>query len=112
MSVAIRARKSDGYDIIKSNTNAGYGYVYAWAELIDYETNNEADQIYDFDDFFFEKVKHLYGWLENKNDDVQNGAIDALMTLEQSNWKYARDIMNAEIAIIGDLGIDIESEYV
>lgn len=111
MTTKVRARESDGYDNVKAISNAGYGYVYAWAGLIDTEIDTDGDKIDDFDKFFYDKVYQLYGWLEEQDDDVQNGAIDALTTLEQNDWDYARSIMNAEIAVIGNSGIVIESDY-
>lgn len=112
MRVEVRARESDGYDLMKANTNAGYGYVFAWAGIIDAELNAEGDNIKSLQDYFFGKVKWLYGWLEDKDENVQNGAIDALTTLEQSDWDFASQIMEAELAVIGDLGIAIEGDYI
>lgn len=108
----INARKSGGYDTIKANTNLGYGYVYSWAELLEKEIDTLQEDIKIDLDFFKIAVSRLYEWIDIQDANVQDGAEDALTTLEQSDWEYAHDVMEAELSIMADIGIEIPQEYV
>lgn len=109
----ITARQSSGYDTIKANTNLGYGYAYAWADMLESELDLVGlENIEDFKSFLKKKIVWLYEWIDQQDAHVQDGAEDAITTLEQSDWDYAKEIMEAELSIMADLGIEIPNEYV
>lgn len=109
----ITARKSGGYDTIKANTNLGYGYVYAWADILESELDLVGlENIENMESFLKKKILWLYEWIDEQDAQTQDGAEDAITTLEQSDWDYAHAIMEAELAVMADLQIEIPKEYV
>lgn len=98
-----RCRDAKGYDAILANTNAGYGYVFAWAGLIESELKICKLSGKERSDYFKNKIIFLYNWISDKDYIVQDGASLALNTLETSNWKYAQDVIYSEAAVIDDL---------
>lgn len=109
----IIARQSSGYDTIKANTNLGYGYVYAWANMLESEIDLVGlENIENLSSYLKRKIVWLYEWIDQQDAHTQDGAEDAMTTLEQSDWDYARIIMEAELSLMADLGLEIQQEYV
>lgn len=108
----ISARQTSGYDTLKANTNLGYGFVYCWAEILEKDLDNIDDSVEAPEDLIKSSILNLYQWIDKEDADTQDGAEDALTTLEQSDWVYARDIMEAELSIMADMGIELSMDYV
>lgn len=108
----ISARQANGYDTLKANTNLGYGFVYCWAEILEKDLENIDDSVESSEDVVKFSVLNLYEWIDKEDADTQDGAEEALTTLEQSDWAYAHDVMEAELSIMADMGIKLSGDYV
>lgn len=104
----VKAFDSAGRDIEKLQGNQGYAYVYGWAALLDSMLEHNTKNA---DALIKEQVGSLYSWFDDKDENIQNGGMDALTTLEQSDWQWASKVMDAELSIMCDLEIPIERDF-